>query len=99
MESLEALKALDREVDMYVQSAMKIKDREVRRELMDKVSECKTKVVQVLEVLRTATNGQLGNATIAQLNDCAYKAIRKQGQQKKLDERAIKNEQLFKAND
>lgn len=35
MESLEALKALDREVDMYVASAMKIKDREARRELMD----------------------------------------------------------------
>jgi hypothetical protein len=35
MESLEALKALDREVDMFVSSAMKIKDREARRELME----------------------------------------------------------------
>jgi hypothetical protein len=33
---------------------------------------------------------------IAQLNDCAYKAIRKVGVQKKLDERALKNESFFK---
>lgn len=33
---------------------------------------------------------------IAQLNDVAYKAIRKGGQQKKLDERALKNETLYK---
>ncbi len=45
MESLEALKNLDREVDMYVQSAMKVKDRDARRELMDQVTECKAKVV------------------------------------------------------
>ena len=33
---------------------------------------------------------------IAQLNDVAYKAIRKTGVQKKLDERAIKNDDFFK---
>ena len=33
---------------------------------------------------------------IAQLNDVAYKAIRKTGVQKKLDERAIKNDTAFK---
>lgn len=49
-------------------------------------------------MLRCAANGQMNNATIAQLNDCAYKCIRK-GQQKKLDERAIKNESIFKMND
>lgn len=78
---------------------MKVTDRDVRRDLMEKVTECKSKVVQVLEVLRLAQNGQMTNAVIAQLNDCAYKAIRKQGVQKKLDERAIKNESIFKAND
>jgi hypothetical protein len=41
----------------------------------------------------------MSNAIIAQLNDCAYKAIRKQGTQKKLDERAIKNDAVFKNND
>ena len=32
---------------------------------------------------------------LAQLNDVAYKAVRS-GKQKKLDERAIKNEEMFK---
>lgn len=41
----------------------------------------------------------MSNAMIAQLNDCAYKAIRKQGVQKKLDERAMKNEIFYKANE
>jgi len=78
---------------------MKIKDREARRELMEKVQDSKSKVVMVLEVLRNAANGCMNNATIAQLNDCAFKAIRKQGHAKKLDERAIKNESIYKMND
>jgi hypothetical protein len=36
---------------------MQVKDREVRRELMEKVTECKQKVAQVLEVLRNAADG------------------------------------------
>ena len=38
----------------------------------------------------------MNNLLIAQLNDVAYKAIKKSGLQKKLDERAIKSEKLFK---
>ncbi len=83
---------------MYAQTAMKVKDRESRRELMDAVTDFKQKVHSVLEILRNALDSQLSNAIIAQLNDCAYKAIRK-GAQKKLDERALKNESIFKAND
>lgn len=41
----------------------------------------------------------MNNQVIAQLNDCAFKGIRKQGVQKKLDERAMKNESIFKANE
>lgn len=52
----------------------------------------------MLNVLRKASDGRMNNAMIAELNDCAYKAIRT-GKQKKLDERAIKNEAIFKAND
>lgn len=36
------------------------------------------------------------NAQIAQLNDLAYRAVRQKGMQKKLDERAIKNEAYYK---
>lgn len=38
----------------------------------------------------------INNILIAQLNDAAYRAIRKRGVQKRMDERSIKNEQLFK---
>ena len=38
----------------------------------------------------------IDNLMIAQLNDVAYKAIRKTGNRKRLDERTIKNEENFK---
>ena len=38
------------------------------------------------------TQAQMDNLLIAQLNDVAYKAVKKSGMQKKLDERSIKNE-------
>ena len=63
---------------------------------MSQIVEFKTKVAKVMEVMRGDTNTNISNVLIAQLNDVAYKAIRKTGTQKKLDERAIKNEQLYK---
>lgn len=42
------------------------------------------------------TREKIDNLVIAQLNDVAYKAVRKQGVQKKLDERAVKNDVAFK---
>jgi hypothetical protein len=52
-----------------------------------------------MEVMRECLDNRMTNLQIAQLNDCAYKAIRKAGVQKKLDERAIKNEAYFKMNE
>jgi hypothetical protein len=77
--SFEEVKALDAEVQTFIEVAMKIKDRDVRRELMEKVQECKKRTVIALEALRKSLNSQMDNATIAQLNDCAFKGIRKQG--------------------
>jgi len=39
---------------MYAQTAMKVKDRVSRRELMDAVTDIKQKVHSVLEILRNA---------------------------------------------
>ena len=44
---------------MYAQTAMKVKDRESRRELMDEVTDFKQKVQKVLEILRSALDSQL----------------------------------------
>ena len=95
----EQLVKVDKEVDTYIEQTMKVKDRELRRELMEKVQECKLRTTQVTSVLRNHLNGVMNNQVIAQLNDCAFKGIRKQGVQKKLDERAMKNESIFKANE
>ena len=40
---------------------------------------------------------QMNNLLVAQLNDVAYKAIKKSGLRKKLDERAVKSEKLFQS--
>ena len=48
-----------------------------------------------MEVLRNS-NVKISNIQIAQLNDLAYKAVRKRGLVKKMDERAIKNKVLYK---
>ncbi len=93
--SFEALKVLDRDIDQFMETVQKIKNREVKRELMDQILECKVKVAKVIEVIRSSQLQQMTNIQIAQLNDCAYKAIRKVGVQKKLDERALKNESFF----
>lgn len=75
----EEVKTLDAEVQGYVEITMKIKDRELRRDLMDKVGDCKKRTVACLDALRKNLNGQMDNATIAQLNDVAFKGIRKAG--------------------
>ncbi len=64
---------------------------------MESILECKTKVSAVLNILANASRETLDNEQVAKLNDVAFKAIKKSGQ-KKLDERALKNEQMFKDN-
>ena len=45
--------------------------------------------------MKNDTYHEIPNHLLAQLNDVAYRAVRKAGIQKKLDERAIKNEEMF----
>ncbi|CDW75354.1 UNKNOWN [Stylonychia lemnae] len=95
-ELLEYIMNLDKELDSFVESSMKIKDRDLRKVIMEEIGECKDKTSKVMEVLRASTGGRINNVQIAQLNDLAYKAVRKRGLQKKLDERAVKNEGFYK---
>jgi hypothetical protein len=59
------VKELDRLVDEFSESCLKIKDREAKRNFIDAVLECKAKVAAVLSILSSATRGKLDNATIA----------------------------------
>ena len=66
---------------------------------MESVLSFKQQVAAIYRVMGQDTQAQIDNLLIAQLNDVAYKAIRKTGVQKRLDERAIKNNEFFKKND
>ena len=63
---------------------------------METMVEFKQQVAAIFRVMGQDTQERIDNLLIAQLNDVAYKAIRKTGVQKKLDERAIKNDDFFK---
>ncbi len=95
MELYEYVKVLDTELDEYSELAFKIKDRDMRKEILKEIQDCKEKTFNFMEVLRT-TQGKIPNAQIAKLNDLAYKGVKKRGMQKKLDERAMKNEAFYK---
>lgn len=73
-----------------------IKDKDVRSVLMDAIILFKQQVAVIYGIMSKDTADNIDNLLIAQLNDVAYKAIRKTGVQKKLDERAIKNDEFFK---
>jgi len=87
---------MDTEVDGYSELCMKVKDKEIKSQLMDEVIQCKQRISSVLALLSKIANQNISNTMIAELNDLAFKAIRKAGVQKKMDERAIKNELHFK---
>ena len=94
--ALEKLKQIDRSLEVKVVEYMKIKNKELKKELMTQISECKSRSHNVIQELRNLTDlSNLSNVVIAKFNDLAYKGINKAGLQKMLDIRAVKNEELF----
>ena len=63
---------------------------------MEDILAFKKQIGGFYHIMKNDVHERIDNVLIAQLNDCAYKAIRKRGIQKKLDERAIKNDEAFK---
>ena len=56
----------------------------------------KRQITVVYDFMKKDKHEFINNALLAQLNDVAYRAIRKTGLQKRLDERALKNETMNK---
>ena len=52
----------------------------------------KRQITVVYDFMKKDKHEYINNALLAQLNDVAYRAIRKAGLQKRLDQRAIKHE-------
>jgi len=53
-------------------------------------------IANIYNIMANDVGAKLDNLQLAQLNDLAFKAIRKTGLSKKLDERTIRNESFFK---
>jgi hypothetical protein len=78
---------------------MKIKDRNLRKELMEQAKNAKMSTGKLIDLMRTSfTNKNLSNETVARLNDIIYRPV-KTGNKKRLDERAIKNDAQFQQNE
>ena len=75
---------------------IQIKDKQIRKDLMDTFIEFKKQITGLYAIMKKDAYANLDNVTLAQLNDVAYRAIRKTGNRKKLDERAQKNEEMYK---
>lgn len=93
---IEELKVIDAELNTTYQNALSIKFKEERRKIIEPIQEIKQKVVNLLQFLRQKQLGHhMTNDFIANLNAMAYSGARGNHLQKKLDNRALKNEERF----
>ena len=97
-ETFEEVQRLDNQLNEIMSGCFQIREREVKKELLHVVQECKERTKAATNILRELafTGEKLSNVHIAQLNNLAYKGVMKSGLQKKLDERAIKNQEFYK---
>lgn len=95
----EKLQILDSRVTEMIEEGFKIKNRESRKSIIQSCQAFKDKLFTVIETLRdvVVNNKTMDQTKIARLNDLAYKAIRSKGLKRKLDERALKNEEHYKS--
>jgi len=49
----EYVKGLDQELDEYATIAFKIKDRDIKKEIMAEIQDCKSKTFNFMEILRS----------------------------------------------
>ena len=94
------IKELDKLADEDFVPVIKVKNRIIRNELTDEIVRFKKQIAKVYSVMRAYEEPNLNmnahNVLIAELNDVAYRGIRKTGLQKQLDARALKNEDYYK---
>jgi hypothetical protein len=96
----ENLKVIDGTLDAKMVEFMKIKDKDLKKDLQAKLQECKTRTSKVIAMLRQIQDlTHIPNDLIARMNDEAYKAIKQGGFQKMLDKRALQNENTYADNE
>ena len=92
-DAYDELKSYDGYVDRMHETCLRIKDRDLKKELFGKLLEAKTMQGNIYKHLRNETNlDNLSNHCIAGLNNLAFKAIQSNRLNKLVDKRAIQNE-------
>ena len=94
----EKLQILDDRVNEMVKESFRMKKGDDRKIIIQLWQVFKDKLFTVIEMLREVivNKNTMDIARIARLNDLAYKTIRSKGIKRKLDERALRNEQYYK---
>ena len=94
----EKLQILDDRVNEMVKESFRMKKGDDRKIIIQSCQVFKDKLFTVIETLREVivNRSTMDIARIARLNDLAYKTIRSRGIKRKLDERALRNEQYYK---
>lgn len=96
LEAYSQIQEINRNLDAKMEEFMKVKDRQLRKVLLQGIQESKQRTSGVISILRECHSLEnLQNATIAQLNDLAYKGVQRGGLQKLIDKRAIGNDELY----
>lgn len=87
------LMTIDDNLNTYMEDFMKIRDRTLKKKLTAQLMECKARTSNVIGLLRGVQDlSYISNAVLAQINDMAYKAVKREGGthlQKMLDKRAL----------
>ena len=97
----EKLEILNIRITQMINEGFCIKSRNTRRDIMQAWQAFKDRLFSIIETLREAivNKESMSLTQIARLNDLAYKAIRSKGLKRKIDERALRNEEHYKALD
>lgn len=97
-EVYDKISVINDRVSEMITEGFKIKNKVMRKNVIQSCQTFKDKCHTVVETLRdvVVNNKTLDLSNIAKLNDLAYKAIRSKGLKRKLDERAIKNKEHYK---
>jgi uncharacterized protein YegL len=92
----EEVKELDQNLNKSYIEGLKIKNRDERKKRLQPIHDIKAKISKLVHFLRDKQlDKSVSNDFIASLNAMAYSGVRGTAMQKKIDKRAIVNEQRF----
>lgn len=71
------MQSIDAIMNEQMSQAFKIRDRQLKTDILQEIHECKEKTAKLTELLRAVGNGNIDNYQLAQLNDLAYRGLQK----------------------